>query len=453
MSNKSLTHVVGTFLIQAEGAFLNGAGGRGGGGDQNEVMPKTFWTLGENNRPVEIPYVSSQSWKRWLRETFQDENSDELAAEFKAEDFNVEGNTSKAGTVRDPVVFAEDDIFGYMRATKGQGRTAASGDEDEEETEKPKEGIQPSKTKGERVASVMRTSPFHASLLVSLRKTGWRGEDEGYVYPTAVAETYYQSVLEELVQKKDSKLSKKQKEGVRQIAEEISTQAIRTQVSVTLLVEGLRQLSDDKTKTEFDQAIDKIQRANPTPLPYKTQFYNTQLQGVFGLNYERLGMFRNEGDRIELDRPLVNKYLKEGKIQKTDASRDIYEMVTNPRKDRATKILKSLAVLRGGAKQAAFATDVAPKVVILAGLSCGNLIFNDLFEDTKDGPKLKLDTLKEVITDYAERIITSVFIGVRTGYLHPDSEKELREWTAHQSEKVVLTTPIQAVAQMTEALL
>jgi len=26
MSNKQLTHVVGTFLIQAEGAFLNGAG-------------------------------------------------------------------------------------------------------------------------------------------------------------------------------------------------------------------------------------------------------------------------------------------------------------------------------------------------------------------------------------------------------------------------------------------
>jgi CRISPR-associated protein Cst2 len=370
MSDKKLTHIVGTFLIQAEGAFLNGAG-LGAGEDRTTTVPKMFTDFKDR-----VPYVSAQAWKRWLRETFQEENPEEPAAELVQIGISKKGTTAKIGTEMDPVVYAEDDIFGYMRAEKGQGRIAAEEGEGAEEEFDIEEAETTSKEKGkEKVAAVMRAAPFAASILASLRKSGWEGTDKGYVH----------------------------------------------------LKEG-------------------------TPLPYTTRFYNTQLQGVFGLNYERLGMFRNEGDRIELDRPLVNKYLKEGKIQKTDASRDIYEMVTNPRKDRATKILKSLAVLRGGAKQAAFATDVAPKVVILAGLSCGNLIFNDLFEDTKDGPKLKLDTLKEVITDYAERIITSVFIGVRTGYLHPDSEKELREWTAHQSEKVVLTTPIQAVAQMTEAL-
>ena len=51
------------------------------------------------------------------------------------------------------------------------------------------------------------------------------------------------------------------------------------------------------------------------------------------------------------------------------------------RKERASELLKALVRLRGGAKQAAFGTDVAPKVMILAGTSCGNPIFNSLFID------------------------------------------------------------------------
>ncbi len=369
MSDKKLAHVVGTFLIQAEGAFLNGAG-LGVGEDRTMTVPKTFTDFRDR-----VPYVSAQAWKRWLRNTFQEENPNEPAAEIVQTGTSAKGTTAKIGTEMDPVKFPEDDIFGYMRAEKGQGRAAAEDSEATEDEDGSEETEAAAKGKGkEKVAAVMRPAPFAASILASLRKSGWEGLDEGFVH----------------------------------------------------LKEG-------------------------TPLPYSTRFYNTQLQGFFGLSYERLGVFRNEGDRIELDRPLVEKYLKEGKIQK-DPERDIYRMTDNPRKDRATKILKALAVLRGGAKQAAFATDVAPKVIILAGLSCGNPIFNDLFEDTKDGPKLKLDTLKEVIADYDDRLVTPVLIGVRTGYLHPDSERELREWAKKQGEKVVLTTPIQAVAKLTEAL-
>lgn len=372
MSDKPLTHVVGTFLIQAEGSFLNGAG-LGAGEDRTTTVPKTFTDFRDR-----VPYVSAQAWKRWLRETFQEENPDEPAAELKQIMTGERGQTAKIGTMMDPVTYAEDDIFGYMRAEKGQGRAATDEDGRDDTDGDATEGEATAKEKGkEKVAAVMRSAPFAASILVSLRKSGWEGLDEGFVH----------------------------------------------------LKEG-------------------------TPLPYSTRFYNTQLQGVFGLNYERLGVFRNEGDRIELDRPLVEKYLKEEMIRK-DPQRDIYTITDNPRKDRATKILKALAVLRGGAKQAAFATDVAPKFIILAGLSCGNLIFNDLFEDTKDGPKLKLDTLKEVIADYAVRIVTPVFIGVRTGYLQPDSEKELRSWAqenANATPKVVLSTPMQVVTKLTEAL-
>ena len=74
------------------------------------------------------------------------------------------------------------------------------------------------------------------------------------------------------------------------------------------------------------EGLDKgyVHLTEGTPLPYSTRFYNTQLQGIFGLNYMRLGAFRNEGDRIELDRPLVEKYLQENKIMKADGARNIY---------------------------------------------------------------------------------------------------------------------------------
>lgn len=62
-NDSSLTHVAGTFLIQADGAFLNGAG-LGEGEDRNVTIPKTF-SDGRNR----VPYVSAQAWKRWLRTT------------------------------------------------------------------------------------------------------------------------------------------------------------------------------------------------------------------------------------------------------------------------------------------------------------------------------------------------------------------------------------------------
>lgn len=372
MADQKLTHIVGTFLIQAEGAFLNGAGQDKSAEDQNTVIPKTFQD-GRNR----VPYVSSQAWRRWLRETFKQEYPDQPATELKAlPGFeNARGNTNKIGTDMNPIIFAEDDIFGYMRAEKGQGRTKSE-DEDEEdgsaETE-AEEATTKGKQKGSKTRSVMRPSPFSSSILKSIRTSGWQGEDEGFVH----------------------------------------------------LKEG-------------------------SPLPYKTRFYNTQLQGVFGLSYDRLGTFRNEGDRIELDELLASQYLKEGVIER-DADREIYRVKNNQRQERATMILRSLAVLRGGAKQAQFGTDVSPKAIILAGLNCGNLIFNDLFEEKDLQPVLKLATLKQIIGDYQSRLVTPVFIGLREGYLHSDSETEVKAW-AKDNAQVSLLSPVKAVEELTNIL-
>ena len=368
-AKKELTHIVGTFLIQAEGAFLNG-GGIAKGEYGNTTAPKTFVDFKDK-----VPYVSSQAWKRWLRNTFQEENPNLPHAELKQIGTSAKGTTNKIGTEMDPVKFPEDDIFGYMRAQEGQGKTIEEDEGEEQEIEAETNQKEEKKKKKEKTKSVMRPAPFAASILTSLRKSGWQGLDKAYVH----------------------------------------------------LQEG-------------------------TPQPYNTEFYNTQLQGIFGLNYSRLGVFRNEGDRIELDEKYVEKYLKDGviNITKETSAGKWYELNNNQRKNRATAILKSLAVMRGGAKQAQFATDVTPKAIILAGLNCGNLIFNDLFEDNKEGPILKLKAFEEVIKDYKDRIATNVFIGIRDGYLSKNNEQEVKSWKGKKIEdiEVTVTSPVDAINQM-----
>ncbi len=359
---KEISHIAGTFVIEASASFLNGAG-LGEGEDRNVTVPKTF-----RDGQYRVPYVSSQAWKRWLRNTLIEETK-WPASELRALDVNEKGNTNKIGGEFNPVDFPEDDIFGYMRAEKGQGKSKA---EDEDEEDK--------KATGRKTRALMRASPFSASILISLRKTGWQGRDEGFVH----------------------------------------------------LKEG-------------------------SPQPYTTEFYNSNLQAIFCLNYKRLGLFSNIGDRIELDETKAEEFLKNKKItikQDEGKSGRIYEMTDakSKRRERAAALLKAISRLRGGAKQAAFGTDVSPKVLIVAGLSSGNPIFNSLFSDDGNGPVLKVDTLREIIRDYADRITTPVYIGIRKGYIKNENAVAALSGIRESGIPLVVTTPVDAAEQMAKSL-
>ncbi|PIP18036.1 MAG: hypothetical protein COX43_00970 [Parcubacteria group bacterium CG23_combo_of_CG06-09_8_20_14_all_35_9] len=384
---KSITHIAGTFLIKADAAFLNGAGLKEGTEDRNTTIPKTY----EDGSGGRVPYVSSQAWKRWLRNTLIEE-TDWKASVIMATGKSEKDTTNKASGELDPVEFPEDDVFGYMQAMKGQGKRRLSTTEYEQE--EPSEGTEIGdaklSAKNDKVKSIMRASPFMASVLTSIRRKGWKGADEAYVH----------------------------------------------------LKEG-------------------------TSLPYTTEFYNTHLQGVFCLNYSRLGVFWNVGDRIELEEEKVKSYVSEGKI--VDASHEpeyapllrgatngkIYRVTDKVKPDRisrAIEVLNALAKMRGGAKQAQFGTDVSPKLIIMAGLNCGNPIFNDLFRENNDGNGIdvKLDALKEVITDYEDRITSPVIIGIRSGYVA--NEPEVKALIKVGKTSVIVTTPIQAVEKFREYL-
>jgi CRISPR-associated protein Cst2 len=425
---KKLTHIAGTFLIDANASFLNGAG-IAVGERENYTKVKTFFDGWSSKGRYQVPFVSAASWRRWLRDTLIEETGWKESV-IRALHKNAKGNTDKIGTERDPIEFAEDDLFGYMFPIPKEAAKLMAPVE-EEEDEDTDVGEADSGTKaiggGAKIRGLFRTSPFSTSILVGLRKDGWEGIDENYVS----------------------------------------------------LVEGSSQ-------------------------PYKTQFMNTALQGVFCLNYARLGVFANIGDRQELDSDMIKKYLgnktlierekpgyfsleKESpqpsakpngteqtgtdkdNVQKKGKARENFKVVVKPgtvyeiantevRKERASELLKALAILRGGAKQAAFGTDVSPKLIIMAGLSCGNPIFNSLFEDESFDQNrgrsvvLNKKAMNEIVEEYSDRIVTPVYIGMRTGYMKNEDEIKALESTSVNGIKFIVTTPRNAAECMSKFL-
>jgi CRISPR-associated autoregulator DevR family len=446
-----LTHIAGTFLIHASGACLN-AGLVGDADNPNIAVPKTF-----SDGRDEVPYVSAQAWRRWLRTTAIEE-ANWPASELQAIGWNAKGNVNKIAGQLNPVEFPEDDIFGYMRAQAGHDRRKVTTENASDEGDL-----------SIRTRAVMRASPFATSLLVSLRSTGWRGEDAGFVHltkydPQALAEAQVERFLDAVSEGK-----KKNSEDVWNRLESFGKEwaaEVRTAAAATHFGK-LRDLL--LAKVEKGTELNLITNAT-SPVPYSSRFYNTHLQGVFCLDYSRLGVFWNVGDRIELEESQVRKFLKAKTI--VDVSHEpeyraltqngkagsVYRMVDVGaiRKQRAGVLLKALAVLRGGANQAQFGTDIAPKVLLLAGLTCGNPVFNHLFEDSDRGPKLKIEPLKEILRDYADRIVSPVLIGIRSGYLANEADVrslggwwKLRRRTAVGEEESLegpLSSPVEGVS-------
>lgn len=329
---EQIRNIVGDVLCDATATFLNGAG-LAAGEDQNTVIPKTFKET-VNGRKEDVPYVSAQAWRRWIRNTANEENNWQ-PSELHAIDFNAKGATSKVSTELNPIVYPEDDLFGYMKS-------GSSGEE-----------------------SIQRTSPFKTSILRGIPKMRALTVDNAFVFP---------------------------KDG--------------------------------------------------TPLPYSTKFYSTHLEGFFNLECYRLGCFCNTPSRKELASDLIEQY-KDNLIEETIQKNVIAYTLKNAealRKERAAGLLRGLAHLRGGAKMAAFGADVAPKVIVFAGMASANPCFNNLYVGSGERPELNVELLKELADDYKDRLQTPVYIGIRKDYL--GNEDAVR---ALNSDKFVVDSPIKVV--------
>jgi CRISPR-associated protein Cst2 len=102
-------HLIGLVLIDAPHSALNNAGTQASQAAENIVVVKVLRKGSQT-----YPYVSGQAWRNWWRTT--------LGNQFGWELSPIEREKKIAFTAASPAEYADDDVFGYMKAPKGKSQ-------------------------------------------------------------------------------------------------------------------------------------------------------------------------------------------------------------------------------------------------------------------------------------------------------------------------------------------
>ncbi|MCA9951228.1 MAG: type I-B CRISPR-associated protein Cas7/Cst2/DevR [Anaerolineales bacterium] len=139
-----MTYLTGLFLIDAPASALNNLGSIPGARTDNTVGVKMIKT-----KEGAFPYVSAQAFRYWLRTTL------EANPEWKAAPIYREEKV--AYTDANPILYWDDDLFGYMRAPSKKSSAVQKREADESrQNETP------------TTDTITRVSPFRVSTLVSI---------------------------------------------------------------------------------------------------------------------------------------------------------------------------------------------------------------------------------------------------------------------------------------------
>ncbi len=98
--------IIGAYLIDAPFSALNNRGIDSRAANENKVATKTI-----NSPEGTRPYVSAQALRYWWRQILKNKFGWNCSPVEKV-------GSNQAITAADPIVFADDDIFGYMSARK-----------------------------------------------------------------------------------------------------------------------------------------------------------------------------------------------------------------------------------------------------------------------------------------------------------------------------------------------
>lgn len=141
-----MAHVNGVWLIDAPASALNNQGALPGERTDNTIAVKF---VRGGFRGGDYPYVSAQAFRYWLRETLQESCPDWKAAPIFREQ-------KIAYTDANPIVYWDDDLFGYMRAPSKKADAKAAREASARKDETPTD------------SEITRSSPLRVGTLISV---------------------------------------------------------------------------------------------------------------------------------------------------------------------------------------------------------------------------------------------------------------------------------------------
>jgi CRISPR-associated protein Cst2 len=139
-----------------------------------------------------------------------------------------------------------------------------------------------------------------------------------------------------------------------------------------------------------------------------------------------------------LDEPRINEAKQAGLSETTVDNALAYRLSDEERSMRIAALLKGIANLEGGAKQALHYTDVTPSFLLFAVTRGGNNIFHHTINSDRDGnPQLDLDALEEVLRVYANQLLSPLFIGWPQGYMNEQRQQAIELLEKLKEEQVI----------------
>jgi len=191
-------------------------------------------------------------------------------------------------------------------------------------------------------------------------------------------------------------------------------------------------------------------RQNGYPVIYQHQFYSCILKGIFSLDLDAVGVLwsTERTGYKNISKNYISIIEQVGGRQLNESS---WILPREVRLRRARQVLEALPVISGGAKLTSHLTDVTPKLLVMTVLDGGNHPFMNLMVERNDRAEFSISALKQVISDYSDRILDHVYIGRREGFMD-ELEAPLQELASDSSLKIIYGSPNQVVKRLSEKL-
>ena len=210
--------------------------------------------------------------------------------------------------------------------------------------------------------------------------------------------------------------------------------------------------------TRIIQNWSSMSRQEGDAVPYGKDEYCATMKGMFSIALEQVGTFASENRTgfKNINKQLKIEALENHAIEIDDPfSKDkfgnplkLYRLPREIRIKRIEDVLLSLEVISGGAMQTSNMADVTPKLIVLTTLKSGNHLFSHLAKDDLGKPVFSIKALKQVLTDYSDKIEGKVYIGRRIGFMD-ELENELQSYR-NENNKIFYGSVNEAIKQYVE---
>lgn len=193
-----------------------------------------------------------------------------------------------------------------------------------------------------------------------------------------------------------------------------------------------------------------MSRHEGDPVPHAHQFYRAALKGLFSLDLNRAGTFsyRDQSGSRNLDEVRI-KAAKDANLEHDENNKE-YRLPLAMRTQRVAALLRGLAHLEGGAKQAIHYTDVTPAIVLAAVFRGGNNPLHYVIgADEKGRPVVHTQALEEALKVWGDSMLSGLYVGWVRGF-HDDQRERLATTLTELKVNFKLGHPRDILTQLAE---